>query len=139
MWKTWTSWTSVQQCLRQRALCLALPLSEVVSLAKLPEWHIIPGDISTDGDDDDDDDDDDDEEDEEDEDDHDEMVFEVLTLSMTLQLQWLVKDASTETFGRVSIRTFEMPKVFFFALSFHSPLLRKDQSQLRHPLQHLTL
>ena len=56
MWKTWTSWTSVQQCLRQRALCLALPLSEV------------------------------------------------LTLSMTLQLQWLVK----------------------------------DQSQLRHPLQHLT-
>ena len=78
----------------------------------------MPGDISTDGDDDDDDDDDDEDEDDEHEDDHDEIVFEVLTLSMTLQLQWLVKDASTETFGRVSIRTFETPKVFFLHCLF---------------------
>ena len=44
--------------------------------------------------------------------------FEVLTLSMTLQLKLLVKDASIETFGRVSIRTFEMPKVFVFCIAF---------------------
>ena len=42
---------------------------------------------------------------------------------MTLQLQWLVKDASTETFGRVSLMTFETPKVFFLHCFFSQPTL----------------